>query len=55
MAEFKIVTDKEGYPIHGKAGTKAAAKPKATTTVKAKAAVKKAAPGKAKKAGARKR
>jgi branched-chain amino acid aminotransferase len=55
MAEFKIVTDKEGYPIHGKAGTKAAAKPKAKTTVKAKAAVRKAAPAKAKKAGTRKR
>ncbi|MGO9213508.1 MAG: branched-chain-amino-acid transaminase [Syntrophales bacterium] len=49
MAAFKVVTDTEGYPIHGKAGTKVAAKPKA------KAAAKKAAPGKAKKATARKK
>jgi branched-chain amino acid aminotransferase len=59
MAEFKIVTDTEGYPIHGKAGkktgTKAAAKPKAKAAVKVKAAVKKAAPAKAKKAAARKK
>jgi len=56
MAEFKIVTDKEGYPIHGKAGSaKAGTKAAAKLKVKATAAAGKAAPARAKKAGARKK
>ena len=50
MAAFKTVTENEGYPIHGKAGKKPAAKAKATKATAKKAAPKKSAAKPARKA-----